>query len=442
MNILYEDNHLLVVEKPVNMPVQADSSGDADLLSLLKAYIKQKYNKPGEAFLGLVHRLDRPVGGVMVFARTSKAASRLAAQFGGNGAQKRYAALTRGSPLPRAKLEGFLLREEAEGPRGGSSCMAAEGEPGAKRAAFSYSPLSEHEGLTLMDIALYTGRHHQIRVQLANAGLPLFGDQRYNPAAVPGEQIALWAYSLTLEHPTLHRSMTFKSLPAGGAWAAFGPELAALAEGAPIVWRDDNLLACDKPAGLSVAEEDGGDSLEARLNRALGRVYPVHRLDVATRGLVLFARSETARDALNQAIRARTIRKFYHCRVWGDPGSAPRELHAYLEKDEAAARVRVFDAPRPGANAKEIVTRCRALSRGAESSLLEVELVTGRTHQIRAHLAHEGFPLLGDDRYGDRERDRRAGVRALALEAVRLELFFPKGSALAYLNGTILSLEV
>ncbi len=435
MNILYEDNHLLVVEKPVNVPVQADASGDEDLLSQLKAYIKQKYQKPGDVFLGLVHRLDRPVGGVMVFARTSKAASRLSAQFGGNGAQKRYAALTSGNPLPQAKLTGFMLRDE----RTGFSRMGEEGEPGAKRAALSYARLARHGGLTLMDIALSTGRHHQIRVQLADGGLPLWGDQRYNKSAVPGEQIALWAYSLTLEHPTLRTQMTFTCLPREWPWKMFSTELAALAQGVRLVYSDDNILACNKQTGFSVTCEDGGDALEARLNQALGKVYPVHRLDVATQGLVLFARSPQAKAALEEAIQARAIRKYYRCMVWGRPDFEEKEFRAYLEKDEAAARVRVFDFPRPGA--KECVTRCRVLRRGEESTLVEVELVTGRTHQIRAHLAHLGFPLVGDDRYGNREKDRAANVRALSLQAVRLELHFSEGSCLSGLDGTTISIE-
>ena len=435
LNILYEDNHLIVVEKPPNLPVQADASGDADLLTLLKDYIKEKYQKPGAVYLGLVHRLDRPVGGVMVFARTSKAAARLSAQFASRSSHKRYAALVSGLPMGRARLSGFLAREED-----GNASMTGPEAPGAKTAELSYERLTRRGEVSLLDVWLLTGRHHQIRCQLADAGLPIWGDQRYNAKAVPGEQIALWAYALSFEHPTKKEPMRFVCLPHGAAWRPFETELRALGEGVRVVYADADILACDKQAGLGVAQEDGGDALETRLSRALGTpVFPVHRLDVATTGLVLFARNELAKQALDDALRERTFGKFYRAQVHGHPAKKEAELRAFLEKDEAAARVFIHNRPCPGA--KEIITRYRVLSEEPETSLLEVELVTGRTHQIRAHLAHEGFPLVGDERYGDREKDRRQHARALQLRAVRLELFFPKGSYLERLDATTLSLE-
>lgn len=436
MKVLYEDNHLLVVEKPVNMPVQADSSGDTDLLTACKAYIKQKYNKPGDVYLGLVHRLDRPAGGVTVFARTSKAASRLTAQFASHAADKRYAALVTGAPHAGAKLSGFILRDEAAG---GATAVPAN-TPGAKSAVLSYQRLTAHGGLTLAAISLLTGRHHQIRCQMADAGLALYGDQRYNKNAVPGEQLALWAYSLTVEHPTLHERMTFVSMPQGRAWEPFNTELRALLAGVKLVYADANILCCNKDAGMSVAAADGGDALEERLAGALGgEIYPVHRLDVATEGLVLFARTAAARDALEDAIKTRAVKKYYRCEVYGQPPADEAELRAWLVKDAEGARVEVLDAARPGA--KEIITRYRVLERRAETALLEVELVTGRTHQIRAHLAHAGLPLVGDDRYGARERDRASGARALALRAVRIGFSFPQESALYYLSGKTISIE-
>lgn len=145
LNVLYEDNHIIVVEKPVNIPAQADSSGDSDMLTLIKSYIKQKYNKPGDVFLGLVHRLDRPVGGVMVFARTSKAASRLAPQFASHRAKKRYAAIVTDSPKAYAKLEDYIRKDESTL----SAVICPPSAPGAKNAALEYYRLTERGGLTL-----------------------------------------------------------------------------------------------------------------------------------------------------------------------------------------------------------------------------------------------------------------------------------------------------
>jgi 23S rRNA pseudouridine1911/1915/1917 synthase len=209
LKVLYEDNHLLCVVKPVNMPVQADSSGDPDLLNLCKAYLKERYEKPGEVYLGLVHRLDRPVGGVMVFARTSKAAARLAEQMKKDQWNKEYRAVVCGKAQPEQVLEDFLLKNEQTR----FSAPVPEGTPGAKFARLKYEKLQEREGLSLLKVQLDTGRHHQIRVQLSSRGLPLWGDARYNPAAKPGEQIALWASRLCLLHPTRKEPMTFDCPP-------------------------------------------------------------------------------------------------------------------------------------------------------------------------------------------------------------------------------------
>lgn len=431
LNVLYEDNHLLVVEKPVNIPVQADSSGDMDLLTLAKAYVKEKYNKPGEVYLGLVHRLDRPVGGVLAFARTSKAAARLSAAFAGHrGVEKRYCALVSGEPRAEAKLEGWIARDE----KTGDARLCAPGAPDAKPASLTYRLAAQADGLSLLDLDLYTGRHHQIRVQLAGDQTPIWGDQRYNPAAKPGQQIALWAYSLTLEHPTKKERMTFTCLPQGGAWTPFAAALAGLVGGVRVVYADADILVADKPRGMAVAKADGGaNTLEERLSAVYGDVRPVHRLDVATAGLVLFARNAQAEAALSDAIRTRSIRKFYRCTVLGVP--APREAtaRAWLIKDAARAHVEMLDAPRPGA--KEILTHYRVLSGNGSSAECEIELLTGRTHQIRAHMAHLGHPLLGDDHYGDRAANRAMRANTLALTAVRLELHFPEGSCLARLEG-------
>ena len=219
VDVLYEDNHLLVVVKPPNLPAQADRSGDDDLLSILKRHIGNKYQKPGNVYLGLVHRLDRPVGGVMVFARTSKAAARLSADFAAHAQDRRYLAVLRGELPGEIALEDHLLKDPATG----MVRVAPPDTPGAKRARLISRPLARRDGLTLTEVRLFTGRSHQIRVQHANAGLPLWGDARYGQGK-PGQQIALWAASLTLEHPTRHEAMRFACPPPGSPpWGAFAP---------------------------------------------------------------------------------------------------------------------------------------------------------------------------------------------------------------------------
>ncbi|HWS30978.1 MAG TPA: RluA family pseudouridine synthase [Clostridia bacterium] len=436
IHILYEDNHLLVAEKPQNMPVQADASADLDMLSALKAYVKEKYHKPGEVYLGLVHRLDRPVGGVMVFARTSKAAARLSGQISSRSAKKRYVAVVEGNPPASGELFNYIVRDETTG----NAYIAREGEANAKPASLSFRTAAKKGGLALMDVSLHTGRHHQIRLQLSTFGFPIWGDQRYNKAARPGEQIALYAYSLTVEHPTKKEALTFTSLPSGGVWSRFQTELDGLANGLEIVYIDNCVIAVNKSAGVSVAMADGGqNTLEERLNAMYGKVFPVHRLDSATSGLVLFARSEQAKEALDLAMRGRTLEKYYVCRVKGTPEPREAVLTAYCVKDEENARVTVYDKPVKGA--KEMVTAYRVLSCDGATSLLEVKLVTGRTHQIRAHMAHIGHPVLGDEKYGDFAFNRAQKASRLYLSAVRIVLHFEKASPLFCLDGKSLTVE-
>ncbi len=226
VEVLYEDNHLLAVVKPPNLPVQADRSGDDDLLSILKRYIGNKYQKPGNVYLGLVHRLDRPVGGAMVFARTSKAAARLSADFAAHAQDKRYLAVLQGELTGPRTLEDYLVKDGATG----MVRVVPEGAPGAKLARLDSRPIAVRDGLTLTEVALHTGRAHQIRVQHAHAGFPLWGDARYGGGR-PGQQIALWAASLALEHPTRHEKMRFASMPPmEGAWLKFTGEIQAYME--------------------------------------------------------------------------------------------------------------------------------------------------------------------------------------------------------------------
>jgi 23S rRNA pseudouridine1911/1915/1917 synthase len=209
--LIYEDNHLLVVEKPVNIPSQADESNDPDLLSILKQDLKCRYQKPGEVYLGLVHRLDRPVGGVMVFAKTSKAAARLSAQIRDGGFAKLYLAVVLGLPEnTQGTLKNWLLKD---------SCLnkvkvVSESQMGAKEAILDYQVIAEREGLSLVRINLQTGRSHQIRVQFSAIGHPLYGDQKYGADCTkPGQQIALWSTQIRCLHPTKNEEMTFQSAP-------------------------------------------------------------------------------------------------------------------------------------------------------------------------------------------------------------------------------------
>ena len=211
LKILYEDNHIIVVEKPPNVPSQADKTTDEDMLTIIKRYIKEKYNKPGNVYLGLVHRLDRPVGGVMVFAKTSKAASRLSEQVRNKTFKKEYLAIVDGKlDVKSGTLEDYLVKNE----RNNLSKVTNKETKNAKYAKLDYEVLkySKEINLSVLRILLHTGRHHQIRVQLANMGHSICGDQKYGTRG-RGKQISLWAYKLTIEHPITKESMTFTDIP-------------------------------------------------------------------------------------------------------------------------------------------------------------------------------------------------------------------------------------
>ena len=217
INIIYEDNHLLVIEKKPNIPVCSDSSKDEDLLSIIKKYLKIKYNKPGNVYVGMFHRLDRPVGGVMVFAKTSKAASRLSEQVREKVFQKRYLVICNGKmEKTNGTLEDYLLKNE----RNNMSKVVKEGTKNSKYANLDYEVLKYDKDLDLsvLKILLHTGRHHQIRVQLARRGHSIYGDQKYGGRG-HGKQITLWAYSLTILHPITKEKMEFKAIPQKiGSW--------------------------------------------------------------------------------------------------------------------------------------------------------------------------------------------------------------------------------
>lgn len=211
LTILYEDNHLIVVLKPQNVPSQGDSTGDKDLLSMVKDYIKETYDKKGEAFAGLVHRLDRPTGGVMVFAKTSKAAARLSEQIKDGSFEKRYLAVVVGTPRDRqARLSDYLFKDE----KNNTVKVVPAAIEGAKRAELVYKVLETTPKLTLVDIKLLTGRSHQARVQMQHIGTPIFGDVRYGgDTLAKGHNLALWAYELRFYHPVTKLPMVFVAYP-------------------------------------------------------------------------------------------------------------------------------------------------------------------------------------------------------------------------------------
>lgn len=214
LNILYEDNHVIVVEKPANVLSQGDATGDKDLLTMVKEYVKVKYNKPGNVYIGLVHRLDRPVGGVMVFARSSKAASRLNKEQLEHGFCKKYMAVVNGC-FDR-KMGRFIdkLKKLSDG----NTIVSSDG----KEAILDYEVVSENKSTnhSLVKIQLVTGRHHQIRVQFASRGHALCGDQRYGK--LDKTQLALFAYELTFTHPISKEKMTFTlELPKKSYWTEF-----------------------------------------------------------------------------------------------------------------------------------------------------------------------------------------------------------------------------
>ena len=217
IKVIYEDNHIIVVEKTPNIPSQEDKTGDIDMLSLVKDYIKVKYNKPGNVYLGLVHRLDRPVGGIMIFAKTSKAASRLSEEVRNKTLKKKYLAVVDGKfENQEGTLEDYLYKDE----RNNMSKVVNATKKNAKLAKLDYKVLvyDEVKNLSLVEINLHTGRHHQIRVQLSNFEHSIFGDQKYGTRG-QGKQIALWAYKLKIVHPTTKEELEFEDLPEPvGTW--------------------------------------------------------------------------------------------------------------------------------------------------------------------------------------------------------------------------------
>lgn len=217
LNVLYEDNHIIVVEKIVNIPSQADKTGDEDMLTIIKDYLKEKYNKPGNVYLGLVHRLDRPVGGVMVFAKTSKAASRLSEEVRSKQFEKQYLVIANGKfESQTGIMQDYLLKNQAKN----MSKVVKEGTKNSKLAELDYEVIKYDSdlNLTVAKINLHTGRHHQIRVQLSSRGHSIYGDQKYGGRG-HGKQICLWAYRLKIIHPITKEELLYELYPEKiGSW--------------------------------------------------------------------------------------------------------------------------------------------------------------------------------------------------------------------------------
>lgn len=216
INIIYEDNHVLVVEKPINIPSQKDSSNDEDLLTILKDYLKKKYNKPGDTYLGLVHRLDRPAGGLMVFAKTSKAAERLTNEMKDRNIKKIYNAVIEGDLKDSDTFIDYLVKDEK------TNMSKVTDKNNGKEAILHYKVLKKIGNLNLVEINLETGRPHQIRIQFASRNLPLLGDQKYNKKAIKHSQLALYSVALSFVHPVTKEALSFKlDLPNTYPWNIF-----------------------------------------------------------------------------------------------------------------------------------------------------------------------------------------------------------------------------
>ena len=223
MKILYEDNHLIAVGKRVGDIVQGDKTGDVPLSDMVKNFLKDKYQKPGNVYLGVVHRLDRPVSGIVLFAKTSKALPRLNKMFAEHkGVKKTYLAIVANKPpQPQGTLTHWLTRNEKQ-----NTARAYDREvPGSKKAVLDYRLLAQSERYFLLEIELHTGRHHQIRCQLSKMGCPIRGDLKYGaPRSNPDGGISLHAWRLELEHPVSHQNIVIEApLPEERLWQEIVP---------------------------------------------------------------------------------------------------------------------------------------------------------------------------------------------------------------------------
>lgn len=235
MEIIYEDNHLLIVSKTASEIVQGDKTGDCPLSEKIKQYLKEKYNKPGNVFVGVVHRLDRPVSGLVVFAKTSKALARLNEMFKNGEVKKTYWAVVKDRPEPdEAEIVHYIVRNEKQ-----NKSYAYDKEVrNSKKAVLDYRLIARSERYFLLEVLLKTGRHHQIRCQLAKIGSPIKGDLKYGfPRSNPDGSICLHARKISFIHPVSKQLVEAEApLPAGTLWSSFQavqPEQAAAATAPP-----------------------------------------------------------------------------------------------------------------------------------------------------------------------------------------------------------------
>ena len=218
VEVLYEDNHIIVAIKPAGVLSQSDGSNSPDMLTILKAYIKEKYDKPGEVYLGLVHRLDRPVSGVMVFARTSKAASRKSEQIRSRKVEKLYRCVVDGVLEDSGRLENYICKDQDSN----TVTVSDTEKQGYKLSYLDYKAVAVKDGLTLVEVKLGTGRSHQIRAQMAHSGHPLIGDKKYGKKDNRCKDIALEAFKLSFEHPVKREFITFEApVPDSFPWSLF-----------------------------------------------------------------------------------------------------------------------------------------------------------------------------------------------------------------------------
>ena len=218
--ILYEDNHLIVVNKLPSEIVQGDKTGDVCLLDDVKSYIKETYNKPGNVYAGLVHRIDRPVSGAVIFAKTSKALSRMTLKIKEREFKKTYLAVVKNRPPQDAgELSDYMVKNESQN----KSYIVSSSTKGAKLAQLRYRVIGSSESFYLLEVELITGRHHQIRAQLAHMGCPIKGDLKYGfPRSNPDASISLHAHKLEFEHPTTKNIVKIKApKPTENPWDCF-----------------------------------------------------------------------------------------------------------------------------------------------------------------------------------------------------------------------------